>query len=114
MGTVAMALAGFFSGLFTSTKSPMGPVCDLGHSNRSGRRVPATSGTFPAPTTMPRCAGSCDGGPAVGTRSDRALRIVRFADGPDHSLAGRMVISGRMADVCAELERMTAARDTNR
>jgi len=37
----------------------------------------------------------------------RGLRIVREIDsevGPD--CAGRMVISGRMADVCAELDRM--------
>ena len=35
------------------------------------------------------------------------LKIVRqFEPGVAASLAGRMVISGRMADVCAELERM--------
>ena len=36
------------------------------------------------------------------------LKIVReFEPGVDTSYAGRMVISGRMADVCAELDRMT-------
>jgi hypothetical protein len=37
----------------------------------------------------------------------RPLRVVRVVDGnsPRHS-AGRMVISGRMADVCAELDRL--------
>ena len=35
------------------------------------------------------------------------LKIVRrFEPGVGASLAGRMVISGRMADVCAELDRM--------
>jgi len=41
------------------------------------------------------------------TRTPSRLRIVREFDanvGP--ACAGRMVISGRMADVCAELERM--------
>lgn len=40
------------------------------------------------------------------TRPSR-LRIVReFEPGVGTSFAGRMVISGRMADVCAELDRM--------
>ena len=37
----------------------------------------------------------------------RRLRVVReFEPGISPSCAGRMVISGRMADVCAELDRM--------
>jgi hypothetical protein len=42
-------------------------------------------------------------------RPSRALRVVRVVDG-NHTArgAGRMVISGRMADVCAELERLAA------
>jgi hypothetical protein len=35
------------------------------------------------------------------------LRVIRIKDGNSH-MAGRMVISGRMADVCAELDRMAA------
>ena len=114
MGTVAMAFAGFFSGLFTSIKLPSGSGCGREHSACSGHRVPAASVIFPAPVAIPKTAENCDGGPGVRGNSARALRIVRFADGPDHSLAGRMVISGRMADVCAELERMTDARNANR
>ncbi len=42
----------------------------------------------------------------------RRLKIVReFEAGISPSCAGRMVISGRMADVCAELDRM-AQRET--
>ena len=38
-----------------------------------------------------------------------ALRVLRVAEiGPRSDCAGRMVISGRMADVCAELDRMVA------
>ena len=39
----------------------------------------------------------------------RPLRVVRVVDGGHASAsAGRMVISGRMADVCAELDRLAA------
>ena len=41
------------------------------------------------------------------TASLQRLKIVRqFEPGANRSSAGRLVISGRMADVCAELERM--------
>lgn len=39
----------------------------------------------------------------------RGLRVVRVLDAcPAPAGAGRMIISGRMADVCAELERLAA------
>jgi hypothetical protein len=40
----------------------------------------------------------------------RPLRVVRIAEDqrPPKHTAGRMVISGRMADVCAELDRLIA------
>jgi hypothetical protein len=39
----------------------------------------------------------------------RRLRVLRVVDaGHAPSTAGRMVISGRMADVCAELDRLAA------
>jgi hypothetical protein len=42
-------------------------------------------------------------------RPTRALRVVRVLESSQASRgAGRMVISGRMADVCAELERLAA------
>lgn len=40
----------------------------------------------------------------------RPLRIVRLVEqGQPRAHVGRMVISGRMADVCAELDRLAAA-----
>ena len=36
----------------------------------------------------------------------RPLRVLRIVDNPNRSAGGRMVISGRMADVCAELDRL--------
>ena len=48
----------------------------------------------------------CHSGARAG--APRRLKIVReFDAGIAPSCAGRMVISGRMADVCAELERMS-------
>ncbi len=43
------------------------------------------------------------------TRASRPLRVVRVIDPqqPDHH-GSRVVISGRMADVCAELDRLAA------
>jgi hypothetical protein len=40
--------------------------------------------------------------------SDRPLRVIHIAEEqrPPLHTAGRMVISGRMADVCAELDRL--------
>ena len=41
------------------------------------------------------------------TDPSRPLRVLRVVDGPKATAgAGRMVISGRMADVCAELDRL--------
>ena len=44
---------------------------------------------------------------SVVTPRPRALRVARIMDGQQpNASAGRMVISGRMADVCAELDRL--------
>ena len=45
---------------------------------------------------------------ALQSQAPSRLRILReFEPGASPACAGRMVISGRMADVCAELERMS-------
>lgn len=68
---------------------------------------------FTADATGPGADGAAASTP--GRLSPRAssssgLRIVReFDSAVSPSCAGRMVISGRMADVCAELERMSQA-----
>ena len=38
--------------------------------------------------------------------SQRPLRVLRIVDSQGRSSGGRMFISGRMADVCAELDRL--------
>ena len=56
------------------------------------------------------------GWPITTTHSSMSrLKIVReFEPGMAPSAAGRMVMSGRMADVCAELDRMTQRELTDR
>lgn len=68
-----------------------------------------------APVTVPVC-GTANRGrstwrPAARTAlpSRGPVRVVRVVDGRHApASAGRMVISGRMADVCAELDRLAA------
>ena len=46
---------------------------------------------------------------SCGVMTRRPLRVVRIVEAcPPPAGAGRMIISGRMADVCAELERLAA------
>ena len=66
----------------------------------------------PAPACVPRTNGralasaeSCRLPMAKRSLPMRPLRVVRVVE-PHDSGAGRMVISGRMADVCAELDRL--------
>ena len=68
------------------------PVGHSAHGQRSSR-VP-----MPAVATVSRVA-----------PVRRPLRVVRIMEaGQPRSQVGRMVISGRMADVCAELDRLAA------
>jgi hypothetical protein len=67
----------------------------------------------PAAAVQPRAAKPVDLRPAVMRKRAgvplRPLRVVRVADGSRaQGGAGRMVISGRFADVCAELDRLAA------
>ncbi|MDM0112445.1 hypothetical protein QTI66_09805 [Variovorax sp. J22R133] len=45
---------------------------------------------------------------AISAHTARPLRVVRVVDNKASGRAGRVVISGRMADVCAELDRLAA------
>ncbi|WP_295954281.1 hypothetical protein [Rhodoferax sp.] len=65
--------------------------------------------TVPAWPTRP----SCNTPPPAAPR--RPVRVLRVIDTPQSAAsAGRMRISGRMADVCAELDRMAALESTAR
>lgn len=78
------------------------------------------SSPSPSPSSSPSCIAARQHqpatAPAVGTKTDKLslkkpaasrIRVVReFDSNVSPACAGRMVISGRMADVCAELDRM--------
>ncbi len=61
-----------------------------------------------APKSVASCAASTRATALNGTAS-MPLRVVRVVEaGQARASSGRMVISGRMADVCAELDRLAA------
>jgi hypothetical protein len=63
-----------------------------------------------AERTDRRIASATPLGQTPTTPNLRPLRVLRIREsGPHPRRAGRLVISGRMADVCAELERLAAA-----
>ena len=65
-----------------------------------GALAPRATGSAPAHALPPR--------PAQG-EALKPLRVVRVLEpSAPRSTAGRMVISGRLADVCAELDRLAA------
>ncbi len=112
-------LQGFLSWCITV---PLDPTVKLQSVNL---RVAAASQTFAAspakparqrpvlgarPMTCFQARTSACGNAVRGAEQSR-LRVLReFEPGASPACAGRMVISGRMADVCAELERMTMAQ----
>ena len=87
--------------------APAGSMSFQGNSSRSTQGVDGQScpPTPRAPTSAPRSAAM-------------PLRVTRLLDQGSHSAgAGRMVMSGRFADVCAELDRLVAletAREATR
>lgn len=75
---------------------------------------PGVSGTGSAgPVSRAVLPASSDRSGRSSVRAPVALRVVRVMEaGQARSSVGRMVISGRMEDVCAELDRL-AAREGN-
>jgi len=60
----------------------------------------------PSCPTRPACVPGAD---TAAMRKSRPLRVVRVVESHARATdAGRVVISGRMADVCAELDRLAA------
>ena len=98
-----------FSGLFAPLQQLAGWLA--GTPQRAPRRV---APRLPQPP-LAACATGCPRStwrPAVRSTlpSRRPLRVVRVMDSCHApASAGRMVISGRMADVCAELDRLAAS-----
>ena len=69
--------------------------------NASGLRYVAVKPSCATRTAVPGCASA--------VAPSRALRIVRVVDPQEpNRRTGHVVISGRIADVCAELDRLAA------
>jgi hypothetical protein len=81
---------------------------------RMGSRALPVAAPLMNPTCDPRSAGNAPTQPtsAAATRV-MPLRVLRVLEsGQPRSCAGRLVISGRMADVCAELDRLVEREAT--
>ncbi len=79
---------------------------------------PPAQGTAPVADLRPACqrrGTRVAAQPPVHLLQRRPLRVVRVVEsGQSAAQVGRMVISGRMADVCAELDRLAACEATTR
>jgi len=63
----------------------------------------------PRPAPVPCVAAHAPVQRAATLRPAKPLRVVRVVEpSAPRAIAGRMVISGRLADVCAELDRLAA------
>lgn len=99
MGIALLALSSLFQGLTSFNRAapaprtrPAGRVHPVWTVRRANCQTMTGAILAKRPTTM-----------------TPALRVLRVAEiGPRSDCAGRMVISGRMADVCAELDRLVA------
>ena len=87
----------------------------IGGRPHSARPAPmAVQNAFPRGGMTACLAGASRGTDAINLSpvmaSSRPLRVLRVVDrGQTPSGVGRLVISGRMADVCAELDRLAAS-----
>lgn len=102
MGIALLSIADFFT--------PLQSLADRWIPRRRSGRVMSSGLRYVG--IRPSCAmrhGTIGTAAAASAAPARPLRVVRMVDAhqPDRP-TGRMVISGRMADVCAELDRLVA------
>lgn len=112
-------LQGFLSWCITVPQDPAVKLQTVNLRVASASKAFSASAAKPArqrpvlgalPMTCFQASTHVSGNAARRTEPSR-LRVLReFEPGASPACAGRMVISGRMADVCAELERMTMAQ----
>lgn len=108
MGIAMSAVHGFFTPLHDLLAWFLSPVQPPRTATSASVTGTATSCMLPRAPASPK-ATSCV------RRAQRPLRVVRVMDKEGQrgsSAGGRMVISGRMADVCAELDRLAALEAT--
>ncbi|HYP71780.1 MAG TPA: hypothetical protein VEP93_12915 [Variovorax sp.] len=85
----------------------LSPLQALAHRWMAPRRR-AHSSDLQYVAIRPACAARGAEKLQAGTAATRPLRVVRVVDPRSTRNASRVVISGRMADVCAELDRLAA------
>ncbi len=84
------------------------PLRDAAHRWRPARRGRALARRFKA-LRPDGCAHDALPAGAEAARPPRPLRVVRLVDAQDRrGASGRIVLSGRLEDVCVELERLAA------
>ena len=102
MGITILSLQGLLAPL-QSLVNWLARTATQHQANSVRRAMPVKPGASRSSSSWTTLPGSCHKKPR------RPLRVVRVAEaGPAPAVAGRMVISGRMADVCAELDRLAA------
>jgi hypothetical protein len=102
------------SGLFSPMQALIGWLmprtprsASLGHMDATCTRRGLAHDAAARPAPAATCAAAAiERSGATARRPLRVLRVVESNAAPAH--AGRMLISGRMADVCAELDRLAA------
>lgn len=113
MGIALLTFSSLFQGLSSLQRAVAPAVRPAARTDvRLFDRARVFSSNRPARLARPFHHGV--GASALASRTLRAaestpLRVVRLSEGGEGpGSAGRMVISGRMADVCAELDRLAA------
>ena len=109
MGIALLAFSGLFKGLTTVHRVTPAAISNPSPAKRlhpvwpSRHTTCAPSGVLSMPRMIPPSA------TAAAPYSRPPLRVMRVTESGQRTAgAGRMVISGRMADVCAELDRLAA------
>ena len=100
------ALAAVFLPAQSASSSPVFSAASASRPSTPGQTPPAIK-NIAVNVRPPTTSGKKYRQAAAKTAAPCRLKIVRASEaGISPSCAGRMVISGRMADVCAELDRM--------
>ena len=120
MGNTASFSSGHLAGLwaplhgflswFVTAPAKLQPSLERNDQNRPGRRMAGIAKPVQQRPVLGSKPLTCfqARNHALQSQAPSRLRILReFEPGASPACAGRMVISGRMADVCAELERMS-------